>query len=170
MAYKKQKNVNIDALIAREDFEAADETTNTASKISTLSVNDLKEGSGLFLASVRKPDFQRETADWDIDKIVRFIKSFVDGEFIPAVILWRSQAGLIFVIDGSHRLSSLIAWVNEVYIQEAYKKAPRCAICGGLLHTHSISIDHIQRKRDGGLGCVENGQLTHPYCNTGVKN
>lgn len=80
MAYKKQKNVNIDALIAREDFEAADETTNTASKISTLSVNDLKEGSGLFLASVRKPDFQRETADWDIDKIVRFIKSFVDGE------------------------------------------------------------------------------------------
>ena len=57
MAYKKQKNVNIDALIAREDFEAADETTNTASKISTLSVNDLKEGSGLFLASVRKPDF-----------------------------------------------------------------------------------------------------------------
>lgn len=85
MAYKKQKNVNIDALIAREDFEAADETTNTASKISTLSVNDLKEGSGLFLASVRKPDFQRETADWDIDKIVRFIKSFVDGEFIPLV-------------------------------------------------------------------------------------
>lgn len=59
---------------------------------------------------------------------------------------------------------------SEVYIQEAYKKAPRCAICGGLLHTHSISIDHIQRKRDGGLGCVENGQLTHPYCNTGVKN
>lgn len=26
---------------------------------------------------------------------------------------------------------------SEVYIQEAYKKAPRCAICGGLLHTHS---------------------------------
>lgn len=59
MAYKKQKNVNIDALIAREDFEAADETTNTASKISTLSVNDLKEGSGLFLASVRKPEIWR---------------------------------------------------------------------------------------------------------------
>ena len=115
MAYKRLKNVNLDALISREDFEASDENMNTASKISTLSVNDLKEGSGLFLASVRKPDFQRETADWDIDKVVRFIKSFVDGEFIPAVILWRSQAGLIFVIDGSHRLSSLIAWVNDDY-------------------------------------------------------
>ena len=42
MAYKKQKNVNIDALIAREDFEAADETTNTASKISTLSAIIIK--------------------------------------------------------------------------------------------------------------------------------
>lgn len=115
MAYKKLKNVNLDALISREDFEASDETMNTAGKISTLSVNDLKDGSGLFLASVRKPDFQRETADWDVDKIARFIKSFVDGEFIPAVILWRSQAGLIFVIDGSHRLSSLIAWVNDDY-------------------------------------------------------
>ena len=115
MAYKTQKNANLDALISREDFEASDENVNSASKISTLSVNDLKEGSGLFLASVRKPDFQRETADWDIDKIVRFIKSFVEGEFIPAVILWRSQAGLIFVIDGSHRLSSLIAWVNDDY-------------------------------------------------------
>lgn len=115
MASKKQNNVNLDALISREDFEASDENMNTASKISTLSVNDLREGSGLFLASVRKPDFQRETADWDIDKVIRFINSFVNGEFIPAVILWRSQAGLIFVIDGSHRLSSLIAWVNDDY-------------------------------------------------------
>ena len=115
MAYKKSKNVNLDALIQREDFEASDESLNAASKIATLSINDLREGSGLFLASVRKPDFQRETADWDTDKVARFIKSFVDGEFIPAVILWRSQAGLIFVIDGSHRLSSLIAWVNDDY-------------------------------------------------------
>jgi hypothetical protein len=115
MPAKKKNTVNIDALISREDFEASDETMNTASKISTLSVNDLREGSGLFLASVRKPDFQRETADWDIEKVIRFITSFVNGEFIPAVILWRSQAGLIFVIDGSHRLSSLIAWVNDDY-------------------------------------------------------
>ena len=87
MAYKKLKNVNLDALISREDFEASDETVNTAGKISALSVNDLKDGSGLFPASVRKPDFQRETADWDVDKIARFIKNFADGKFIPAVIL-----------------------------------------------------------------------------------
>mgnify|MGYP000923626293 CR=1 FL=1 len=56
MAYKKSKNVNLDALIQREDFEASDESLNAASKIATLSINDLREGSGLFLASVRKPE------------------------------------------------------------------------------------------------------------------
>lgn len=59
---------------------------------------------------------------------------------------------------------------SEVFIKEAFTSAPRCAICGGLLHKHSISIDHILRKQDGGLGEPDNGQLTHPYCNTGVKN
>ncbi|WP_372726522.1 HNH endonuclease [Nostoc sp. C057] len=32
------------------------------------------------------------------------------------------------------------------------------------------SIDHIKRKADGGLGTLENAQLTHPYCNTTYKN
>lgn len=91
MAYKKQKNVNIDALIAREDFEAADETTNTASKISTLSVNDLKEGSGLFLASVRKPDFQRETADWDIEKLSALLKVLLMGNLFPQLFFGEAK-------------------------------------------------------------------------------
>ena len=52
---------------------------------------------------------------------------------------------------------------SEVFIRQAIQSAARCAICGGLLHTHSISIDHIQRKREGGLGNADNGQLTHPY-------
>jgi len=98
MPAKKKNNVNLDALIPREDFEASDETMNAASKITSISINDLREDSGFFLSSVRKPDFQRETADWDMEKVTRFVKSFVDGEFIPAVILWKSQAGLIFVI------------------------------------------------------------------------
>lgn len=59
---------------------------------------------------------------------------------------------------------------SEVFIRQALQGAPRCAICGGYLHLHSISIDHIQRKREGGTGSADNGQLTHLYCNTGVKN
>lgn len=115
MPSKKKRNVNLDALILREDFEASDGSNNLSSKVTSVSINELKLNSGFFLPSVRKPDFQRETADWDTEKVSRFIQSFVNGEFIPAVILWRSQAGLIFVIDGSHRLSSLIAWANDDY-------------------------------------------------------
>ncbi|MBH8564682.1 HNH endonuclease [Nostoc sp. CENA67] len=43
-------------------------------------------------------------------------------------------------------------------------------ICGASLHINSISVDHIKRKVDGGLGTLDNAQLTHPFCNTTVKN
>lgn len=59
---------------------------------------------------------------------------------------------------------------SNVYILEALKSAPKCAICGGYLHKNSITIDHKTRVMDGGLGNVENGQLAHPYCNSTYKN
>jgi hypothetical protein len=34
---------------------------------------------------------------------------------IPAVILWANERGLNFVVDGSHRLSALTAWVQDDY-------------------------------------------------------
>ena len=59
---------------------------------------------------------------------------------------------------------------SAIFIKEALQNAPKCKICGGYLHTNSISIDHIRRKADGGLGNIKNGQLAHPYCNTTFKN
>lgn len=59
---------------------------------------------------------------------------------------------------------------SHVYIKSSINSANKCKICDGLIHRNSISIDHIKRKQDGGLGEVSNGQLTHPYCNTGYKN
>lgn len=59
---------------------------------------------------------------------------------------------------------------SAVFIKESIASAPRCKICGGLIHRNSISIDHIERKKDGGTASIDNGQITHPYCNTGVKN
>lgn len=59
---------------------------------------------------------------------------------------------------------------SEIFITEALLKATYCKICGGLLHRNAISVDHIERKQDGGKATIENAQLTHPYCNTGVKN
>lgn len=107
------KKVNLDALIPREDFEVK-ESSISSKKKETVSIEDLKQDS-FFFSSVRKPDFQRETNEWDAKKISDFVESFVVGDLIPAIILWRSSSGLLFVIDGSHRLSSLAAWINDDY-------------------------------------------------------
>lgn len=105
--------VNLDALIPREDFEVQ-ENINPGKKKDTISIEDIKTDSFFFL-TIRKPDFQRETNEWDSQKICEFIKSFIEGDLIPAIILWRSSGGYLFVIDGSHRLSALSAWVNDDY-------------------------------------------------------
>ena len=110
------QNVVLDALIPREDFEIASDIGNrgnTRNK-TTLSIEDLKYDS-FFFSALRKPIFQRETNEWDPNKICAMIESFADGELIPAIILWRNQSGYIFVIDGAHRLSSLGAWINDDY-------------------------------------------------------
>lgn len=59
---------------------------------------------------------------------------------------------------------------SEIFLNEALQNPPKCRICNGLMHKNSISIDHIQRKADGGLATLDNGQITHPYCNTTYKN
>ena len=105
--------VNLDALIPREDFEV-EENINSGKKKEAISIEDIKPDS-FFFSNIRKPDFQRETNEWDSQKICELIKSFIEGDLIPAIILWRSTGGYLFVIDGSHRLSALSAWVNDDY-------------------------------------------------------
>lgn len=105
--------VNLDALIPREDFEVK-ENLNSGKKKETISIEDIKADS-FFFSNIRKPDFQRETNEWDSSMICELVKSFIEGDLIPAIILWRSTGGYLFVIDGSHRLSALSAWVNDDY-------------------------------------------------------
>lgn len=105
--------VNLDAMIPREDFsiEGGGERLG-ASGQERIDIHHLD--NHFFSTRLRKPDFQRETAHWTPDKVVDLIRSFVDADLIPAVILW--QAGnCSFVIDGAHRLSALLAWVLNDY-------------------------------------------------------
>ena len=104
--------VNLDALIPREDFEVVSPLENSQ-PIQTIQIRDL-ERETFFFNAARKPDFQRETNEWGIGRVSDFVKSFLDGDLIPAVILWQG-GGNIFVIDGAHRLSSLAAWVQDDY-------------------------------------------------------
>jgi hypothetical protein len=109
--------VNLDALIPREDFETviSEPATQPSILSATLKITDLEKESFIYNV-LRKPDFQRETANWSPDKVAALVSSFLDGDLIPSIILWRSNvSGNIFVIDGAHRLSALIAWVQDDY-------------------------------------------------------
>lgn len=104
--------VNLDALIFREDFEVIISNGEAPFKHS-MEIFEL-ERNQFFYAALRKPDFQRETSEWSANIVVGLIRSFIEGELIPGVILWK-HGELTFVIDGSHRLSALIAWVQDDY-------------------------------------------------------
>jgi len=104
--------VNLDALIPREDF-AATSAPAKGNPTATIGIGQLADDSFL-VQSLRKPDFQRETSSWTPQKIVDLVAAFLDGDLIPAVILWRS-GGLVFVIDGAHRLSAILAWLYDDY-------------------------------------------------------
>jgi hypothetical protein len=108
--------VNLDALIRREDFEAiADVPPGTAPPAEVIKLDEL-EYTRAFYRLLRKPDFQRVTSNWSPETIVGLVKSLLDGEIIPAIIVWYSPASnKVFVVDGAHRLSALIAWVNNDY-------------------------------------------------------
>lgn len=110
----KVQTVNLDALIPREDFSVKADAMAKSGKDPTISISHLAGGFGVFASSLRKPDFQRETADWTPQKIVDLVRAFVDGELIPAIILWKG-GGYNFVIDGAHRLSAVLSWVYDDY-------------------------------------------------------
>lgn len=103
--------VNLDALIPREDF-AVDAEPPHITALEKISIVHL-EGP-FFGPDLRKPDFQRETTQWTPQKIADLVKAFVDADLIPAVILWKAGR-YVFVIDGAHRLSALLAWIHDDY-------------------------------------------------------
>lgn len=109
------KKVFLDALINREDFDVSNSNSiSQGPHKATLSYNDF-EIPGFFFAGLRKPDFQRETNEWTPEKVKDLIASFLDGDLIPAIILWKFGDSFTFVIDGGHRISALAAWVNNDY-------------------------------------------------------
>ncbi len=107
--------VNLDALIPREDFESSPDAAGTLGNEPLFKLEELEKGK-MFFAVLRKPDFQRDTNNWSPEMIVEFIKSFLDNELIPSIIIWHSkQTNKVFIIDGAHRVSALVAWVNDDY-------------------------------------------------------
>ena len=71
--------VNLDALILREDLEIKDSpilSTNSPG----IPISSLKRGE-MFFQTLRKPHFQRSTWDWTPQRVYNLIKSFTDKLF-----------------------------------------------------------------------------------------
>jgi hypothetical protein len=112
--------VNLDALITRQDFTVVPQRQNETrtGPPSQIGETHLRRAE-FFYSTLRKPDFQRETANWKPSQIADFIETFVNQDLIPAVIMWQDPNGATnFVIDGAHRLSAVIAWINNDYGDE----------------------------------------------------
>jgi hypothetical protein len=58
---------------------------------------------------------------------------------------------------------------SETFLSKAVTSAVRCSGCRGLMHVGSITIDHVDRKRDGGKAAITNAEVSHPFCNSTVK-
>jgi Protein of unknown function DUF262 len=115
--------VNLDALILREVLEVeANETLAPAQYRQSFAIGELASDNPTY-SVLRKPDFQRATGDWSPEMVADLVKSFISEELIPSVILWRSPGGNLFVIDGAHRLSAFIAWINDDYGDGTISKA-----------------------------------------------
>jgi hypothetical protein len=107
---------SLDALIPRADFAATgDSGFQSSDNFQQIHLHNLIGENNYIYKMLRKPDFQRETNQWSPQQIVTLIESFLEGELIPSVILWRSESSNIFVIDGGHRLSALLAWAKNDY-------------------------------------------------------
>src|ERR1700674_173863 len=88
----KKNVVNLDALLRREDFEAEGEVIGKKQEQAwtdarSIPVTQLGKGEVWFL-TVRKPDFQRETASWSPKKVCDLIETCINGDLIPAIIMW----------------------------------------------------------------------------------
>ena len=103
--------VNLDALLPRADL--AGPVAPSEGDIRTIKVADLQVDSLLY-TWLRKPEFQRETANWSPEQVVDLIQTCVEGRIIPMIVIWQNGQS-VFVIDGAHRLSALIAWVRDDY-------------------------------------------------------
>ncbi|SHF90304.1 hypothetical protein SAMN02745753_02839 [Marinomonas polaris DSM 16579] len=105
-----------------------------------------------------------------LDKIV---SKLVDNQDITQndLIIFSQLDGKLIsgdVQNGSSKISD--EQKSKLFINVALKNALTCPVCNGYLDVDkSVSYDHIQRVREGGLGSADNVQLTHPYCNQSIK-
>lgn len=110
-----ENKVYLDHLVERENlrYRRSEEQLNeyTQDKQTTLRLGDLTAQRGKYL---RKPDFQRATWAWTPKECVSLLESIINYQVVPSIIMWSSpQNGYDYILDGGHRVSVVLAWLND---------------------------------------------------------
>ncbi len=113
-----------------------------------------------------------------IDRVATLIKNLVaqtkrnksiDDQLILSSLGLEGSVSDLKLVDQPVGFSTSIK--SAVLLRKSLTDAPSCEQCGGYLDmAKSISYDHIVRIRDGGKGDLDNAQILHPFCNSGIKN
>ena len=99
----------------------------------------------------------------------RILDGLDSGKSEAEILRGLSVAMLDSSKDGSERPDAWKETRSAARIKASLAAAPRCAICKARLVLAHASVDHIERRADGGHSGPGNSQLTHHYCNHGFK-
>lgn len=140
---------NLEHLIPRGDIDDNENFVGIAQadRRSSINLTEL-EKEQFFYQSLRKPFFQRDTNQWTVERVEKLIGTFLEDGLIPAVILWENADGDIYIIDGAHRISSLIAWVNSDYGKENELNDSHHEAIEEYINSQIGSYDEIKRSKD----------------------
>lgn len=117
-------HVYLDHLITRENLRyQRPRESFISSGPSDLRMSDLfsddKSSRTSALRKLRKPDFQRTTWSWTPEDCVSLLDSIINDQVVPSIIMWASpENGYEYVLDGGHRISVVIAWLNDDWGQD----------------------------------------------------
>jgi len=121
---------------------------------------------------------QKHISTKRVDKYANFLDTLISYPFergTPSDLELVAMSGLEGKIIVGNTTNSPKDFSDDVkssaFITTALSAAIKCPICNGYLDPEkSVSYDHIERAREGGLGSTNNCSLTHPYCNQSIKN
>ena len=147
--FKTNIKCNLEHLIPRSNVESTNNNgvISQSDRRSSFNLTELEKGQ-FFYEQLRKPIFQRDTNQWTVERLEKLIVTFLDDGLIPAIILWEDLDGSIYVIDGAHRISSLIAWVNSDYGKENELNDSNHTAIEEYINNKIGSYEEIKRSKD----------------------
>ncbi|MGB8648636.1 MAG: HNH endonuclease signature motif containing protein [Anaerolineae bacterium] len=156
MAAKNELRVHLDHIIKKQSlrYVGKDDGVPAFNRSkddppNPLRYKDLEDHDGI-VPWLRKPDFQRETSAWTPEKCVDLLESVVRRWVIPGLIMWRNdETDLVYVLDGAHRISVLLAWMLDDWGDRApagyYERNKRA----GEIERAAITVRELVKRQIG---------------------